>query len=181
MNRKELAAFTKRGWSTRKIAEAKEVSQATVKFWLKKFGIKTMHLPFHVRPHLCEDCGDDNPNNFYKKRKSCCRRCFIARDLEIGRDKKRRVIEHLGGKCTRCGYNKCHGALELHHHADKSSDWTILRNFGWDRILKELKKCILLCANCHREVHWEEDWQRVSVSSRLDRLQRPVSLPKAPR
>ncbi len=58
--------------------------------------------------------------------------------------------------CKRCGYNKYYGALELHHLAkSEEPSVAILVNhgYGWKKIMKEAEKCILLCANCHREVH----------------------------
>jgi hypothetical protein len=66
------------------------------------------------------------------------------------------AIAHKGGRCELCGYSRCIEALEFHHlnHADKDfgiSDKGYTRS--WDRVKRELDKCLLLCANCHREVH----------------------------
>jgi hypothetical protein len=73
------------------------------------------------------------------------------------RRKKLKVlaIEYKGGKCKACGYERCVGALELHHinKADKSfgiGDKGYTRS--WEKIKVELDKCILVCANCHREI-----------------------------
>lgn len=70
---------------------------------------------------------------------------------------KERIVEAMGGSCQICGYDRCLGALEL-HHLDSST-----KEFGFggiranprsiDLIKEELKKCVLLCANCHREIH----------------------------
>ena len=65
------------------------------------------------------------------------------------------AVEYKGGKCQICGYMKCVGALELHHvnFRDKSfgvGDKGYTR--AWSIVQKELDKCVLLCANCHREV-----------------------------
>lgn len=65
----------------------------------------------------------------------------------------------LARGCDRCGYNKCAQALEWHHpNKDKDADpSTILMNRSvksFDRYLQEIAKCILLCANCHREEHF---------------------------
>ena len=68
---------------------------------------------------------------------------------------KQRAIEYLGGKCIRCGYNRNWAALDLHHTNGDDKDLCIsnIMHFSWVKILKELEKCILLCANCHREEH----------------------------
>lgn len=61
----------------------------------------------------------------------------------------------MGDKCCICGYNKCQSALELHHLKPEEEDFTIGQTLNKDLeiILKELQKCILVCANCHREIH----------------------------
>lgn len=58
--------------------------------------------------------------------------------------------------CSFCGYKKCARALQFHHEGnDKEHD--IGRLVGQGRkievIFKEIEKCILLCANCHAEIH----------------------------
>ena len=63
-----------------------------------------------------------------------------------------------GGCCIRCGYDKYQGALEFHHLNPKEKDFnpSHLRKYKFDdRVKSELDKCILVCANCHREVHNE--------------------------
>jgi hypothetical protein len=64
-------------------------------------------------------------------------------------------IEYKGGKCQICGYNRCQAALEL-HHIDKTKKGFGIGDKGytrsWAKVKAEPDKCILLCANCHREV-----------------------------
>lgn len=68
---------------------------------------------------------------------------------------KKKAIAYKGGACEFCGYSKHYGALEFHHKNPEEKDvtWTKLRLRSWDRIVVELDKCTLLCANCHREEH----------------------------
>ncbi len=65
------------------------------------------------------------------------------------------MINLLGGRCSKCGYNHCWAALEFHHNtSDKEGNMAhIIKNKSREKALKEGKKCILLCANCHRELH----------------------------
>ena len=63
----------------------------------------------------------------------------------------------MGGKCAYCGYSRCNDALAL-HHLDPSQKELSISNIranpkSWSSIVKELRKCILLCHNCHSEVH----------------------------
>ncbi len=63
----------------------------------------------------------------------------------------------LGGKCSNCGYNKCPAALDF-HHTENNKEGNIhdfIKNESREKLLKEAKKCILLCANCHRELHYK--------------------------
>lgn len=70
---------------------------------------------------------------------------------------KARIVEAMGGKCVICGYVKCNDALSLHHLDPSKKDF----GFGgiranpkkWDDLVNELRKCILVCANCHFEIH----------------------------
>lgn len=59
-----------------------------------------------------------------------------------------------GGECKVCGYDKCMRALEFHHTDPSQKDTEVSENrISTKRMAEEAKKCILLCANCHREVH----------------------------
>jgi ribosomal protein S21 len=60
--------------------------------------------------------------------------------------------------CSCCGYDKCPDALEFHHVNPKPDDKSIgvLRDSAIKRIKEEMRKCVILCANCHREVHYNE-------------------------
>ncbi len=70
---------------------------------------------------------------------------------------KIKMIESMGGKCQCCGYSRCTAALELHHIDPTQKDFAfgkITANpAAWHKIAAELLKCILVCANCHREIH----------------------------
>ena len=77
--------------------------------------------------------------------------------LKYARNKtKEKMIEAMGGECQICGYNKCDNALAFHHiNPDEKDTRFGLRPTAsnWDFIINELRKCILLCHNCHTEVH----------------------------
>ena len=74
---------------------------------------------------------------------------------------KEKAIGYKGGKCERCGYNRCIRALDFHHLDPNKKDFTIgnYKILSWDKIKSELEKCILICSNCHREIHDEIDNQ----------------------
>ena len=70
-----------------------------------------------------------------------------------------KAIKHLGGKCIHCGYSKYPEVLEFHHKNPETKDFNVSAKGhcrSWDRVKKEIEKCDLLCANCHRETHVEQ-------------------------
>jgi hypothetical protein len=66
---------------------------------------------------------------------------------------KEQAVAYLGGKCRCCGYDRCLAALDFHHRDPREKDLEISAAASWDAIEPELRKCILLCSNCHRETH----------------------------
>ena len=68
--------------------------------------------------------------------------------------RKQDIVYIMGDRCCLCGYNKCQSALELHHLNPKNKDFTISQTSKQlETVIDEIKKCILVCANCHREIH----------------------------
>jgi len=86
--------------------------------------------------------------------RSDCRKCRVESVAKRRRKLKLKAVEYLGGKCVRCGYDKYVGALDFHHLDPSKKEITISSySRGWKHIKAELDKCIILCANCHREEH----------------------------
>lgn len=89
--------------------------------------------------------------------KFCSKQCKNKFYVNTKRKRtKTKAIEYKGGKCEKCGYSKCNGALQFHHRDPKSKEFGIA-DYGytrsWERTQKELDKCMLLCSNCHAEEH----------------------------
>lgn len=77
----------------------------------------------------------------------------VARRRKQLRD---RAVKYKGGKCILCGYNRCQAALDFHHVDPTQKEFGISMDGitrSWERVLKELDKCVLVCSNCHREIH----------------------------
>ena len=92
-------------------------------------------------------------DNYFK-----CMRCRQDAVNKRRRKLKMMAVEYKGGKCEKCGYDKCIGALEFHHLDPSQKDFAISSTGStraWSKIQKELDKCILVCSNCHREIHEE--------------------------
>ena len=65
--------------------------------------------------------------------------------------------ERFGAKCQLCGYNKCQNALHFHHVNPSEKKFAISDSLRTTRtqqeIDDEINKCILVCSNCHVEIH----------------------------
>jgi uncharacterized Fe-S cluster-containing protein len=87
------------------------------------------------------------------------RREYLLKAVQRRRKKIRQMaIDYKGGRCSRCGYDRCAEALEFHHAEASGKEFGISAKGytrSWEKTKQELDKCILLCANCHREVQKE--------------------------
>ena len=87
--------------------------------------------------------------------------CIKCNKDAVNRRRRRakiRAFEYLGGVCCKCGYKKNYAALDIHHITPlektlNSSGRSRCYDGSWEKIKKELDSCILVCANCHRELH----------------------------
>lgn len=75
---------------------------------------------------------------------------------DFRRNRKQNLVRACGAKCCICGYNKAISALEFHHISPEEKEYGIgakgtCHNIEQD--IAEIRKCVLVCANCHREIH----------------------------
>lgn len=128
--------------SAAKIGKILGCSDDMVLYWVRKHGLFPAFPP---------------PSNARERTRSPreMTMSIISAPTDHRRRLKTRAIAYKGGKCALCGYNRCNAALEF-HHLDKTT-----KSFGvskkgvirsWNSIERELEKCILVCANYHREV-----------------------------
>lgn len=84
-----------------------------------------------------------------------CKKCAVE-SVQKRRDKlKLKAIQYKGGCCIKCGYKKYVGALEFHHISGEKDFGISAKGYtrSWEKVKKELDKCILVCSNCHKEIH----------------------------
>ena len=85
-----------------------------------------------------------------------CLKCCTEATQKRREILKQKAVEYKGGKCSVCGYSKTNAALEFHHTDGSTKEFGIGANGytrSWGKVKEELDKCILVCANCHRELH----------------------------
>jgi hypothetical protein len=108
----------------------------------------------------CLNCGKSTKNH-----KFCDTSCTASYYASIGKPslnqkyyiKKKQVILTMGGKCSRCGYNKNLASLDFHHLDPNTKSFnlnaTVIAYGPQEAVQTELKKCVVLCRNCHSELH----------------------------
>lgn len=109
----------------------------------------------------CNKCKiEKDINEFNKKysgkqqRQTYCKTCWQKINTERQILKKEKAIQYLGGKCRKCGFVGPYPCYDFHHIKEKNFAISRIKNHTWEKIQKELDNCILLCANCHRIVHY---------------------------
>jgi len=126
---KKMQPLYNSGLTAQQVADELKVSKTTVLKYIK------------VREQLTVEEKRKNNIRYVNKRR---------KELKI------MSIEYKGGKCSNCGYNRCVRALDFHHLDPSKKNFTIASKGytrSWKKVKEELDKCVLVCANCHREIH----------------------------
>ena len=106
------------------------------------------------------------------------RRKYLLKAVQRRRGKIRLMaVAYKGGCCQVCGYKRCIEALEFHHLDPMQKDFGISHKGytrSWEKVKEEVEKCILLCANCHREAHSGKlQLPQVTVVEELGEFRKP--------
>ena len=156
MKKEIFEDLIEREYSSYFIAKKLGISQTTVRYYLKKFNLSTKLAKFRKKEMFGDNaiCKKHGLTKHNKDRK--CLKCGVEYVNNRRVALKLMSVEYKGGCCSVCGYNKCADALDFHHLDPTLKSFSISTNGhtrSWDVLKKELDKCVLLCANCHREEH----------------------------
>ncbi len=176
--KEEIIKLRREGKTINQIVEKLGCAKSTVSYHINNYGLGQVNkingkmieeIKIYYLTHTLNETSDyfnisissiskycDN------KRKLSTKLTKNARNVEAVQTRRQKVkelaVEYKGGECQNCGYNKCISALEFHHLNPDEKDFAISRDGNtrsWEKVKKELDKCILVCANCHREIHEE--------------------------
>jgi hypothetical protein len=158
-----------RGMSIAEIASEVQFSKATVRHWLRKYGLRTRNS-LGMRPRdvaragkaagllmINMTCRHHGETEFFLEGRGYyrCKRCRSEAVSRRRRKLKAALVAEAGGRCRICGYDKNPRALEFHHLDPLTKRMPLSAAgiaYALETLREEAKKCVLLCANCHAEV-----------------------------
>ncbi len=158
----QLAPLVEAGMSVAQIAESVGRGKASVRHWLREYGLETIWAKRRGasrerRREMTLRCAQHGMTTFRLRATGGyrCAKCNTEAVSRRRRNVKRILVKEAGGACRLCGYDRCIAALEFHHvtPADKRFSMSargVARSIAKARA--EASKCVLLCANCHAEV-----------------------------
>jgi len=128
---------------------------------------------------ICTKCGRELPiTDFYwrnkalGKRRSECKDChnnYVKQKYQERHDEVQKIKSYYS--CVKCGDSRPY-VLDFHHKNPEEKDFGIAQmlrnNSPWEKIEQEMQKCVLLCANCHREFHYLEQIQNITLEEYLN-------------
>jgi hypothetical protein len=113
----------------------------------------------------CKNCGytSDDLEEFVKNknkpagREQECKVCCANRVKLIGQVTKKIIDAACNKPCFRCGNRYPAYVMDFHHLDPNMKDLSVsgMKTYRIDRVLSEIDKCIVVCANCHRVIHNE--------------------------
>lgn len=131
-----------------------EITPEILEFAQKRYdeigNIKKVAKELHVSYQRLVDAGVQIKEKTKKERKEG----ELTPQATCAQKTKLKAVEYKGGKCIVCGYNKSIRALQFHHLDPSQKDFGISGSTkSFEKLKSELDKCVLLCSNCHAEVH----------------------------
>ena len=166
LDRDELAELVARRMTLRQIAGELDRSTATVRHWLRRYGLSTAATGrardtrvgrVHGEPSLVRVCTRHGRTTFVIEGRGYyrCKLCRSERVIQRRRRLEELLVTEAGGACSLCGYDRHLGALQFHYLDPRSKRLHISQNgitLSLETIRREVRKCVVLCSNCHAEV-----------------------------
>jgi transposase len=166
LDRERLEGLIEARMSIAQIADAVDRSKATVRYWLRRYGLRTRpservrlqrearHAELATVTLTCRHHGESEhalcADGGYR-----CKRCRSESVARRRRKMKQLMVADAGGCCCICGYNRYIGALEFHRVNPDDKRLTLSRNgvtLALETLRAEASKCVLVCSNCHAEL-----------------------------
>jgi transposase len=161
IDKHQLVDLVEGGLSLQEMAERLDRSVTVVRYWIARYEIKRERCRRRTIPggakRVSMSCQRHGLTKFVLEGRGSyrCMRCRAEASARRRRRVKQILVEEAGGRCMICGYARCQRALQF-HHLDPATKRFHLGHRGHSRSIArsraEVRKCALLCANCHAEV-----------------------------
>lgn len=190
MNKEELEKLLNEGKSTYEIAAMMgHKSNSTVRMLMKRYDLKSKAKSGQKTDRIigdddiqCSDCElllpidnfiprKDRPGKYHPQCKECMNTSSSRRYINV----KSRFVKYMGGCCSRCNKEYPLSSYSFHHTEPEHKDFTIsktMTSVSFNKMLKELDKCILVCQNCHVEIHHEKNLEEGLSSKNSENTKR---------
>jgi len=164
IEKEEMERLLGAGLSLREIAHRLDRSLATIRHWMRRYGLETERSSrLRESKDACNKgsktahlkCPKHGPSTFVARAdgRFRCGQCRMEAVAKRRRSLKRTLVEEAGGGCLLCGYSRCDRALEFHHLDPRAKQFQITSHTrSLAKLRAEASKCVLLCSNCHAEV-----------------------------
>lgn len=173
--KKTLKHFIEKWYTIPQIGKELNISESSVRRLLKKHGLRTKRYTDNnpnATHRICKYCHQEKPINEFPIcsskaafRRWRCNACYVKSKANRRLELRLFILDiKKGKKCIQCG-NDDFRVLQFHHKQEKEFDVANASQMGLSRnkILKEIGKCEVLCANCH-QIETYEQWQKGSVT-----------------
>lgn len=169
MIQEELIKHVKDGKSIQDLSTIYNKSKTSIRHWLKKYGLTTTgkagNKPISIINgcKLCAKCNTSQPLSAFYYRSdrntphSYCSTCMKDDVTDRSHFSKKFYVDALGNNCSRCSQSYGYKIYDFHHTEPEHKDFSLRDHklATHTKIVQELSKCILVCANCHGEIHKE--------------------------
>ena len=167
MDEARLRELVKAGKKVEEIAYALVVNRETVRRRIRALGLETVRME---RRRVLEEarrdgrrtailwCEKHGRTDFVLRTGGKAFRCVRCRSEAVSDARRRRkeaLVQAAGGRCQLCGYDRYVGALQFHHLDPAAKQFAVSQTGvtrSFERAMAEVRKCVLLCGNCHAEV-----------------------------
>lgn len=170
MNETQLQALVNEGKSIQELSVFFNKSKTSIRHWLTKYNLKTTGKAGNKAVEIInnqKNCGRCNRildiccfgtrTDRKGKPRTYCMSCETDSTLTNEHKLKDTAIAYLGGKCEVCDVIGDRRIYDFHHTRPEHKDFNIssAKSLTFNKIINELDKCVLVCANCHQEIHIE--------------------------
>lgn len=136
-----------------------------------QLNIDSSHIYYDTsKEKVCVECGKTKPLIDFYDRRIVCKECVKKKENDKAQLRRNLLNDYKQEQCcAKCRDNRFY-VLDFHHINPSEKEYTIAQNtrIKFENLKKELDKCVVLCANCHREFHFLNQNQNISIEEYLE-------------